>query len=156
MITRFAIAVLLLLTGCAGPPQVEQTKRDPTKEAAYTEAVERLAALNRKAEDFLKRGRPDDAAAAIVSGQPLQARVLAAPHPTLAAMEAASDRDDLYARMLLANHRDGWARTLFEKNAARWKMWRPQTDDTARRLRQAEAGMRECDRRLNGAAVPGR
>jgi hypothetical protein len=77
-----------------------------------------------------------------------QTRLLAAPQPALGAMEAVSDLDDLYARLLLSNHQGGWARMLFQKNLARWKNWKPQADDTMRRLRQAEAGIAECDPRL--------
>ena len=77
--------------------------------------------MNREAEDLLKRGRSQDAAALIIKGLPLQTRLLAAPQPTLGAMEAVSDLDDLYARMLLSNNQDGWARMLFQKNLARWK-----------------------------------
>jgi hypothetical protein len=149
MIARIATAALLLLAGCAAPPpRVEQPKPDPTREAGYGEAVEQLAMLNRNAEDLLKRGRSDEAAAAITRGQPLQARLLAAPRPTLRAMEEASDLDDLYARMLLSNGHDGWARMLFQKNLARWKSWKPETADTARRLREAQAGIVKCDRSL--------
>ena len=147
-IARIA-AALLFLAGCAAPPpRPEQPKVDPTKEAGYADAVEQLAAVNREAESFLKRGRSQDAAAAITRGLPLQTRLLAAPQPTLGAMEAVSDLDDLYARVLLSSHRDGWARMLFQKNLARWKNWKSQTGDTMRRLRQAEAGIAECDRRL--------
>ena len=148
MILRIATAALLLLAGCAAPARVEQPKSDPTADAGYQDAVEQLAALDREAADLLKRGRPDDAAAAIVKGQPLQARLLAAPRPTLAAMEAASDLDELYARMLLSNHNDGWARMLFQKNVARWKAWKPQTEDSRAPSAQAQAGIAECDRRL--------
>src|SRR5689334_22618671 len=116
MNARLAIAVLFLLVGCASLPKVEQPKPDPAKEATYLEAVQQLAALNREAEDLLHRGRPDEAAAAITRGQPLQARLLAAPQPTLAAMEQVSALDDLYARMLLSNRNDGWARMLYQKN----------------------------------------
>jgi hypothetical protein len=148
LIARIAAAALLLLAGCAAPPRSEQPKVDPTKEAGYADAVDQLAAMSREAEDLLKRGRSQDAAAAITKGLPLQTRLLAAPQPTLGAMEAVSDLDDLYARMLLSNNQDGWARMLFQKNLARWKNWKPQTGDTLRRLRQAEAGIAECDRRL--------
>jgi hypothetical protein len=149
MIARIATAALVLLAGCAAPPpRVEQPKPDPTTDIGYTEAVEQLAALNREAEDLLHHGRPDEAAAAITRGQPLQARLLAAPRPTLRAMQEASDLDDLYGRMLLSNHQDGWARMLFHQNLARWKAWKPPTDDTTGRLRQAQAGIAECDRRL--------
>src|SRR5438105_2349259 len=110
MLARIATAALLLLAGCtAPPPRVEQPNLDRTKKAEYSGAVQQLAALNREAEDFLKRGRSEEAAAAIIKGQPLQARLLGAPRPTLRAMEEASDLDDLYARMLLSNRRDGWA-----------------------------------------------
>jgi hypothetical protein len=64
-------------------------------------------------------------------------------------MEAVSDLDDLYARMLLSDGHDGFARMLLQKNRARWKNWKPQTADTMRRLQQAEDGIAECDRRLN-------
>src|SRR5262249_39504775 len=117
----FRVLLVLFLAGCAAPPRAEQPKPDPTREAGYLAAVEQLAELNREAQDLLKRGRADDAAAAITKGQPLQAQLLAAPQPTLAAMEAVSDLDELYARMLLSNHHDGWARMLFQKNIVRWK-----------------------------------
>jgi hypothetical protein len=105
-------------------------------------------ALDRLGEGLLKGGLSEDAAAAVTKGQPLQVRLLAPPRPTLEAMEAVADLDDLYARMLLADHHDGFARMLYEKNRARWKSWKPQSDETAERLRKAEAGMAECDRRL--------
>jgi hypothetical protein len=139
---------MLLFAGCAAPPLAEKAKPDPTKDAGYADAVQQLAGLNRDAEDLLKRGRAEDAAAAIAKGQPLQIRLLAAPRPTLAAMEAVSDLDDLYARTLLSNHHDGWARMLYQKNLSRWKYWAPQTAETARRFQQAQAGMAKCDRRL--------
>ena len=87
-----------------------------------------LEGLNRQAQGLLKRGKADEAAAIIVAGEPLANRVLAVPRPTLSAMESASDRDELYGRMLLSNHNYGWARMMFQKNLARWKNWRPQTD----------------------------
>ena len=147
-IARIA-AALLFLAGCAAPsPRSEQPKVDPTKETGYADAVEQLAAVNREAGSFLERGRSPDAAAAITRGLPLQTRLLAAPQPTLVAMEAVADLDDLYAHVLLSDHQDGWARMLFQKNLARWKNWKPQSDDTMRRLRQAEAGIAECDHRL--------
>jgi hypothetical protein len=63
-------------------------------------------------------------------------------------MEAASDLDDLYGRMLLANRHYGWARMFFQKNAARWRTWTPATEDTERRRKVAEARIAECDRRM--------
>jgi hypothetical protein len=145
--SRWLAAAALLLTGCA-PKRAEQPKEDPTKNPAYAETVRQLASVNQLAEALMKGGLTGDAAAAIKRGQSLQAPLLSAPRPTLEAMEAVSDLDDLYARMLLADHQDGWARTTYEKNRARWKSWKPQSDETARRLKQAEVGMAECDRRL--------
>lgn len=149
MIVRLGTVALMLLTGCAAPPpRVDQAKHDPAREAGYQEAVEQLTALNREAEALWKRGKSDQAAAAMTRGQSLQARLLAVPQPKLEALIAVSDLDDLYARMLLSNGHDGWARLLFQKNLIRWKMWKPQTADTARRLRETQARIAECDRHL--------
>lgn len=127
---------------------MQPPKPDPTTEAWYGETADQLAVLDRQAESLLRSGKSDRAAAIITQGQPLMGRLLSAPRPTLAAMEAVSDLDDLYGRMLLANRRYGWARLLFQKNAARWSHWRPQTPDTARRRKLAESAIAECDRRL--------
>ena len=102
--------------------------------------------MNQQAQALLKAGKSDDAAGVISMAEPLENRLLAAPHPTLGAMEAAADRDDLYGRMLLANHNYGWARMTFQKNVIRWKNWKPQTGETARRLKLAQAATAECDR----------
>jgi hypothetical protein len=144
--------IAVLMSACAPtPPRAADTpKVDPTAEAWYGPAVEELAALNREAERLFREGRQDAAAASITKGQPLANRLLAAPYPTLAAMEAASDLDDLYGRMLLANGNVGWARMQFQKNAVRWRAWKPATAESLRRLKQAEASIAECDRRLGG------
>jgi hypothetical protein len=110
--------------------------------------VEQLAARNREAESLLKNGKPDAAAALIQSGEQLASRLLSVPRPTLAAMEGASDLDELYGRMLLSNRNYGWARLFFQKNLVRWKNWRPQTPDTASRLKEAQSEIAECDRRI--------
>lgn len=127
---------------------MEKPKPDPVTQEWYGQAVSDLAALNRKADALLRANRVDDAATLVTQGQPVEARLLAAPRPTLPAMEASSDLDELYARILLANHNVGWARLVFQKNLVRWKNWKPQTPDTRRRLKQAEDGIAECDRRL--------
>jgi hypothetical protein len=121
---------------------------DPTAEAWYGPLTAQLAAMNRQAEVLLRADKSDPAAALITQGQPLSLRLLAAPRPTLAAMEAASDLDHLYAGMLLGNRNYGWARLAFQKNVSRWKNWRPQTPETARRLRLAQDGIAECDGRM--------
>ena len=139
----------LFLAACApAPAPVPKPPPDPTAEAWYGPVTAQLAAMNREAAALLRASKSDPAAALITQGQPLSLRLLAAPRPTLAAMEAASDLDHLYATMLLANKNYGWARLAFQKNVSRWTNWRPQTPDTARRLKAAQDGIAECDRRL--------
>ena len=104
--------------------------------------------MNRHAESLMRSGRSEEASGLVSKGEPLAARLLSASRPTLAAVEAVSDHDDLYGRMLLANRHYGWARLCFQKNVTRWRYWRPQTPETARRLKQAMAAIAECDRRL--------
>lgn len=144
-----AIFAAAFLAGCApAPAPVEPPKPDPTTQAWYAQTTIELAALNHAAAAFLKHRQLDRAASLITKGQPLQSRLLSVPHPTLAAMESASDLDDLYGRSLLANRHDGWARLVFQKNLVRWKNWQPATPNTLRRLDQAKAAIAECDRRL--------
>jgi hypothetical protein len=137
------------LAGCtpAVPPR-EAAKTDPTQEAWYRETVQKLEEMNRQAQTLFEHGKTDQAAAMITAAEPWVKRVVSVPRPTLAAVEAASDRDDLYGRMLLANRNYGWARILFQTNLARWRSWRPQTPETARRLKLTEAAIAECYRRL--------
>ena len=146
------MVLTLLLAGCAPAPVAKQAPPQPapdiTKEAWYGGAVDELAALNREAARLLAGGKKDDAAAVLTNGQPIVARLLAASQPTLAAMKAASDHDQMYADMLLGNRNFGWARLEFQKNVSRWKNWKPQTEETARRLELAKAGIRECDKRI--------
>lgn len=147
------IVTAAFLTACAPAPRpVERPKPDVTPDATredwYGRAVEQLAAMTHEAEGSLQRGMSDRAAAIITNSQPVLNRLLSVPRPTLEAMEAVSDSDDLYGRMLLANRHYGWARLAFQKNVTRWRAWRPQTPETARRLKLAAAGLAECDRHL--------
>ncbi|HLH43776.1 MAG TPA: hypothetical protein VKV74_12355 [Bryobacteraceae bacterium] len=134
------------LAGCGSAPGPQE--RDETRQPWYSQAVEQLAALNAQAEGFFKRGESDQAAELIKEAQPVQRRLLSVRSPTLEAMEAVSDLDDLYGRMLLSNRHYGWARLFFQKNLARWKHWSPQTEETARRLKKTEAEIAACDQRL--------
>ena len=140
-----AILAAALLAACESAPA---PPRDATKEAWYSETVQQLVEMNREAESFFESGRSDQAAAMIEKGQPLMSRLLLVPRPTLEATEAASDLDDLYGRMLLANRHYGWARLQFQKNLARWRHWQPATPEAARRLQQAKSAIAECDRHL--------
>jgi len=140
---------MLAACGPAPAPPQPAAPRDETKEPWYSQLVEQLAAQNREAAALVKTGKPDAAAALIQSGEPLASRLLSVRNPTLAAMEDASDLDDLYGRMLLSNRNYGWAMLFFQKNQARWKNWTPQTPDTAARLKAAQSAIAECDHRLS-------
>jgi hypothetical protein len=144
------LSALTALIACSPAPRqpVDQPKPDLTTEEWYLRTTEQLKAMNRDAESLLKHGGFDQAAAIITKEQPLQNRLLAVPRPTLAAMEAASDLDDLYGRMLLRNRHYGWARSVFQKNVVRWKNWKPQTSETVHRLKIAVSAIAECDRNL--------
>jgi hypothetical protein len=144
----YVILAAALLCGCSTAPPADQPKADPTTEASYGLAVQELASMGRQAEELLHNGKSDQAAAIVSNGQPLLDRLLAAPRPTLAAMEAVSDFDQLYGRLLVGNGYFGSARLLFQKNVTRWKTWKPQTPETARRLKLALDAIAECDRHM--------
>jgi len=141
-----ALLAAVLLAGCETAPA--PPPGDPTKEAWYADTVAQLTAMNREAESAFASGKSDQAAALIEKGQPLMARVMGVPQPTLEATVAASDLDQLYGSMLLANRHYGWARLLFQKNLSRWRHWQPQTPETARRFKQAKSAIAECDRHI--------
>ena len=146
----FTLALIALLTSCGSPWSAppEQAQRDPTTEAWYGQTVSKLATIDREAKDLFQKGKGDDAAALIEKGEPLSTRLLAVQKPTLAATQAASDLDQLYGQMLFSNRNYGWARLMFQKNVARWKNWKPQTEDTTARLKLAQTAIAECDRKM--------
>lgn len=146
---RRLLPLVLFFSACspqATPPHASAIA--PVNDPAYRQSVDELSALNRRAGDLVKSGKPDAAADLMVKGEELSKRLLAAPRPTLAAVEAASDLDELYGRMLLTNHNAGWARLMFQKNVVRWKYWKPETPETAARLKRAQEDIAECDRRI--------
>jgi hypothetical protein len=134
-----------MLVSCGGTPSV----RDATQEAWYRQTTDQLAAADRQAEAAFKDGRGDDAAAIITKSEPLATKLLSVSKPTLEAVTAAADLDDLYGRMLLSNRHYGWARLLFQKNLNRWKHWQPQTEETARRYKLAASEIAECDKHID-------
>jgi hypothetical protein len=142
--------VAILLSACAPAPEPVKPgpPPDPTAEAWYAPAVAKLAGLDRDAEAAFHKNDQDKAAALIEQAKPVSARLLAVPRPTLEAMEAASDLDQLYGQMLFTNHNYGWARLFFQKNSSRWKIWKPQTPETNRRLKLAEDGIAACDAKI--------
>lgn len=144
----FPVLCAALLAGCSSAPKPAPAPIDPTTEAWYPKTAQDLAAKGREAEALFQKGEFEKAAAIVTEGQPLLNRLLSAPQPTLAALEAVSDMDDLYARMLLRNRHYGWARTLFQKNVYRWKNRKPETTNSVRRLLQARTGLAACDRHI--------
>jgi hypothetical protein len=106
--------------------------------------------MDRAAEQYFQAGRSQEAASIITGAQSLQSRLLAAPRPTLAAMEAIAGLDRVYGKMLVSNGYFGEARLLFQKNVTRWKTWKPQTPETERRLQEANADIAECDKHMGG------
>jgi hypothetical protein len=145
VVRTFPFILVVLLAGC-GPAPVASA--DPTKDAWYAQTIQQLNAMNHEADSDFAGGKPDQAAALIEKGQIQVKRLLDVPHPTLEAVEAAADLDDLYGRMLLSNRHYGWARLLFQKNHARWKTWTPPTPETIRRLQLADREIEECDQRM--------
>jgi hypothetical protein len=137
-----------ILAGCSTAPPPKALPADPTTEPWYGKAVEQLRAMNQKARNLLVQHKADEAASVITAAEGWAGRVVSVPHPTLAAMEAASDLDELYGRMLLDNRNYGWARMMFQKNLARWRTWKPQTGETLQYLQTAKADIAECDRRM--------
>ena len=137
-----------MLAACSSAPPRPKPKPDPVSEPWYSQTVAQLTAMNREAENSLHNGGPDRAAAIVTDGQPLIHRLLSVPYPTLSAMEAVSDLDQLYGRMLIANRHYIWARVLFQKNLTRWSSWKPQTPETLRRLKIARSAVAECDRHI--------
>jgi hypothetical protein len=142
--------VAMLLAGCGPSTPARGPKVEPTAESWYAQSTERLTRLDRAAEQLFQSGRTQEAAAIVTSGESLQSRLLSAPHPTLEAMQAIADLDQIYGRMLISNGYYGEARLLFQKNVTRWKTWKPQTPDTERRLKEASAAIAECDRHMGG------
>jgi len=143
-----ALAAAALCLGSCSAPRVETARPDPTLARWYSDTLNQLRSTIQQAGTLLEAKKPDEAAALIAKAQPLAARLLSVPRPTIAAAEADSDLDRMYASMLLANRHYGWARMFYQKDEARWRHWNPQTDETARRRKLAETGMAECDRHI--------
>jgi hypothetical protein len=147
---RLTIALMAaaLCWSCGSAPAPVEAPKDPTADTGYGKNVEQLKSLTAQAEELFKGGRSDDASVVVQRAQALEARLLAAPRPTLPAMEASSDLDDLYGRMMLANRQYGWARDFFQKNAVRWKAWKPATEETEKRRKDALARVAECEKQM--------
>lgn len=141
-----ACAILILLASCGAPPPAPKAEADPAAGPAYMRAIEELAGLNRSAATHLAKGNRAEAGALIERGEPFSRQLLAIPRPSLAALEAVSDRDQMYAEMLMANRHWTHARQMLLKNVHRWRNWKPETPDTIRRREAAEKGIAECDR----------
>lgn len=147
----FAIAALLLLALCSCTPRdtpVLVPPADPMENASYREALDQLRNWNAEAAEHWRKGEKALAASALKQAQPLAKELLDARRPPQAAFEAVSDFDQLYAAVLLSNGHTVWARQIYMTNAVRWRNWKPQTEDTLRRRKEAEAGVAEADRKM--------
>ena len=139
-----------LLAGCGPAPTAQAPKSDPTTESWYAQDTQRLANMDLAAAKLFHAGRNDDAAAIVQSGVAIQKRLLAAPRPTLEAMEAIADLDHVYGRLLISNGYFGDACMLFQKNVTRWRTWKQPNPDTERRLKEANDDIDECNRHMGG------
>ena len=110
------MAFAMLLVSCGEEPPAPTAEHDETTNPWYGETLGQLTSMLRDATEFRRQGKADEASALIEKGEPLASQLLAVRHPTLAAMQAASDLDDLYGRMLLSNRHYAWAQFLFQKN----------------------------------------
>jgi hypothetical protein len=144
--TLITLGSILVLAGCGGAPAA---KNDPTTEPWYRQTVAELVKLNREAKADYDAGKRDDASTVIQKAEPLEKKLVSVGHPSHEAVEAASDLDDLYGRMLLDNRHYGWARLMFQKNLNRWKHWDPQTEETRRRYQLALTEIAECDKHID-------
>ncbi len=142
------VIACMFIIGCGSSEPPRPQRPDPTKESWYVPATAQLAEVNRQAAALLSAGKPDDASALIQQADGMAQRLISVPSPTYEATVAVSDRDALYGKMLIKNRHYGWARMEFQKIVTRWKAWQPQTEETRRRLAEAEAQLAACDRQL--------
>ncbi len=150
---RWILTAAAAATIACGPaPQtakdLPKPEADETAKPWYAQSAIQLAAANERIRGLLGAGKFKEAAVAISETQPLADKLLSVPRPTLEGMEAASDHDELYGRMLLHDGRAGWARMTFQKNLVRWRNWKPRTTETEARAKAAAAAVADCDRRM--------
>lgn len=147
------LAAALLCGACSATPQpAKPLPRDLSTEAWYATATTELTELTAQAKQDFKTGKIDAASVLIQQGETVSARLMSIPRPSLAALEATSDRDELYGQMLFRNRHYGWARLQFQKNLARWKHSQPQTAASARRLAAVQLEIDQCDRAIESQA----
>lgn len=138
----------LLLVGCSQPAPRSQPQANGAKPSGYDDAVARLASMNKDANALNDQDRQDAAAKVIADAELIANQIQSVPEPDLPALEALTDLDDLYGRMLLKNRHYGEARLLFQKNLARWKFSKVSPEESARRLKQANDEIAECDKHI--------
>lgn len=146
-----AAAAILLFALCACTPSdvpVLAPPADPMQKASYREALDQLRHWNAEALAHWQKGEKPLAAAALKQAQPLTKQLLDARRPPREVFEAVSDFDQLYAAVLLSNGHTAWARQIYMTNVVRWRNWKPETEDTRRRRREAELGVAEADKKL--------
>lgn len=136
--------------GQVGSAKAPEPPPPPINSPQYDALVAELAGMGREAQRLFAAGKIAESGEVVTKGEALASKVLSVPRPTLAATEAAGDMDHLYGKILSANGKYGWARLQFQKNLVRWKYWQPQTDETARRMREARDAIAECDKHIKG------
>ncbi|MBC7925122.1 MAG: hypothetical protein H7039_05645 [Bryobacteraceae bacterium] len=145
----YLTACVLAVACCGTAPDPEvPLKTDPTATPEYKDAIQELTTRCESAETLVKARKWEAASDLLQGNQPLVSLLLSVPYPAVAAAEAVSDHEDLYGRMLLRNKHYGDARFLFQKTMVRWLSWKPETEETRRRLAKAQAWILECDRNL--------
>lgn len=137
-----------LWVSCAAPNKQAPPAADPLQSPEYRATLEQVQTLNQRAQEHWQKGERDPAAQLLKQAQPLVQRLLESRRPPLAAFEAASDFDQLYANMLMSNRHFPWARQMFMTDVVRWRNWKPETEDTVRRRKVAEAGVAACDKAM--------
>lgn len=143
-------ALTLLASSCSTTaprrPEPAAPKIDRTRQHAQ---LSELEGANRTAWDLFRQGQRTAAGDIVGRTDALSINLIGGdPSPSLAIMRAVSDHDELYGRLLMANHHWGHARHIIAKIENRWRLWQPQDDETRQRRAAAVALMRECDRHL--------
>jgi hypothetical protein len=148
-VAAVTLAFALLCSACSAQPEARKPPlRNPSSEAWYQTATIELTKLAAEAKQDFKRGKLEAASSLIERGETVSARLMAVPRPSLTAMQAASDLDELYGQMLFRNRHYGWARLQFQKNLARWKHFQPTDAGSARLMAVAQSEIEQCDRAM--------
>jgi hypothetical protein len=145
---QFGLLLLtLIFAGCgkmAPPRAVTEAEAGDT----YRKALSDLQRLNAEAAEFRKAKNLNAASDRITEGIVPAKILLAVREPSLAALEAVSDHDQMWAEMLMENRHFGHARQMWATEVARWKNYPNPAPSIQARLARAQKGIADCDRQL--------